>query len=363
MNQKQKEIYMKKAIRIAHKGINNTGLNPIVGAVLVKNNKVIGQGYHEKITGNHAEVNAILNAESKGEKISGATLFVTLEPCCHKSKKTPPCVDYIIQKGIKKVIFLEYDVNPKVNGKGVKILEKNKLKVEQIFIKNSLDEINRGFKKSITDKIPFISLKLCVSFDGKIFSNKLKNNLIGDFIQKKHSNELRKNYDSILVGVNTIIKDNPELTYRGKINKYNIQPIPIVLDSKLRTPKNSKILSNPEIKPIFIVKTSVSKKKEEDFKKLGVKIIKLPNLSPNAILKALNKLELQRLLIEGGAKVFSSFLESNLWDEIILYYSNIFIGNEGVNMTSKFKKIIKLKEENLNRFKKVGNNYMIILKQ
>ncbi len=185
------------AISLAKKGINKTGSNPIVGAIIVKNNRVIGKGFHSDFGGDHAEIVAIKDAESKGYSVKGSTLFVTLEPCCHTNKKTPPCVNAIISKGIKQVYFLEYDINPKVNGNGVKKLESNKIKVSQINLKNNLKEINRGFESIKINNRPFVTLKICTSLDSKIYTNQISNNSIGDEIQRKHANNIIKNYDAI----------------------------------------------------------------------------------------------------------------------------------------------------------------------
>ena len=358
MDLNQKKKYMKMAISLAKKGINKTGSNPIVGAIIVKNNRVIGKGFHSDFGGDHAEIVAIKDAESKGNSVKGSTLFVTLEPCCHTNKKTPPCVNAIINKGIKQVYFLEYDINPKVNGNGVKKLESNKIKVSQINLKNNLKEINRGFESIKINNRPFVTLKICTSLDSKIYTNQISNNSIGDEKQRKHANDIRKNYDAILVGINTIIKDNPKLNYRGK-NIMVKQPTPIIMDSNLRIPIESNVLKNKSQKPIIFCATSASEKKIKILESNKIMVIKLKKISPKNILKHLLRLNFQRLLVEGGGSVFSSFLKENLWDEMLIYYSKIFIGKSGLGLSDTMDELNKIKEKKIDKINKIGNSILV----
>ena len=363
MNLDLKNKYMRMAINLAKKGINKTGLNPIVGAVLVKNKKVIGKGFHSNFGGDHAEIVAIKDAENKKHNIKNSILFVTLEPCCHTNKKTPPCVDTIIKKGIKEVYFLEYDINPKVNGKGIKKLHSNKVKVSHLKIKNSLQLINRGFEKINLQNRPFITLKICSSLDGRIYSLNSRSKNIGDKIQRTHSNKIRKNYDSILIGVNTIINDNPKLNFRGVSHKKVVQPTPIILDSNLRSPIESKIFQFKDYKPIIFCKSSVSKKKSLAFEAIGVKLVKLETIKPKIVIKKIMQLNFQRILIEGGSKVFSSFLKENLWDEMMIYYSKIFIGKESLGISDSINSGYELKNEKIDRIEKIGNSVLVKILQ
>ena len=207
------KFLMRYAFSLAKKGRKSTGINPMVGAIIVKNKKIIGKGFHEKFGGPHAEVNAIIDAEKKGHDLTGSTLITTLEPCSHKSKKTPPCTNIIIDRGIKKVFYGSLDLNPKVNGKGIAKLKKNNIETIYINYEKQNNELNRGYFKIIRNNQPYVTLKICMSLDGMIFNNTLKSNQIGDSAQLKHSNNLRLLYDSILVGINTVIKDNPSLTH------------------------------------------------------------------------------------------------------------------------------------------------------
>jgi len=354
---KEKDL-MKKAFILARKGRGLTGLNPMVGAILLKSDKIIGKGFHQKYGGPHAEVNAINDAELKGISVKGATLVTTLEPCCHRKKKTPPCTNIIINKGIKKVYYGSIDMNPQVQGRGIEKLKSSNIKTVFVDSQKNNDQLNRGFLKITQKKLPYVTLKICMTLDGMIFNKKSCSSSIGDLKQLKDSNNLRANYDSILVGVETIIADNPQLTYRGTGDKNLWQPRPIVLDSSLRTPLDSKIIKLKN-NPIIFTKLSENSNKSIKLRNLGCTIIKLKNLEPKTVLKSLVKNNVQTVLVEGGGSIFSSFLKSNVGDQLILYYSSIFMGNSGLNIGHNLDRQYKLKK-NITKIKKIGNSTMMV---
>ncbi len=357
----KKTDFMKTALRLAKKGLNRTGSNPMVGAVIVKNNKIIGKGFHEKFGGSHAEVNAINNAEERGSSVANSTMFVTFEPCCHFKKKTPPCAQLIAKKGIKKVVISMKDPNPKVNGRGIKFLKKNQIETEVGTYEVESKELNKGFASLIKKKRPFVTLKICTSMDGKIYDIGGNNDNIGDRLQRKHANELRKEFDSVLVGVNTIIRDNPQLNYRGNRKNSIQQPRPIVLDSYLRTPLTSKIVIRGN-RPIIFTKISPTSKKFKALVKAGCEIVTLDVLDPKKILKKLPSLGIQRVLIEGGGKIFSNFLESKLWDELIIYYSPKFLGEAGLSLTHNLRTKFLINQNSEIKVKRVGRCLMLRIK-
>ena len=352
------KFLMRYAFSLAKKGRKSTGINPMVGAIIVKNKKIIGKGFHEKFGGPHAEVNAIIDAEKKGHDLTGSTLITTLEPCSHKSKKTPPCTNIIIDRGIKKVFYGSLDLNPKVNGKGIAKLKKNNIETIYINYEKQNNELNRGYFKIIRNNQPYVTLKICMSLDGMIFNNTLKSNQIGDSAQLKHSNNLRLLYDSILVGINTVIKDNPSLTYRGNKLKNISQPRPVILDSDLRIPLKCNIIKLNN-KPIIFTKINKDSIKAKKLSSLGCSIETVKNLSPKTILSRLVKNNLQSTLVEGGGKVFTTFLKSNMFDEVILYYSPTFIGNSGLNICNSLEKKYNLKMK-LESARKIGDTIMVI---
>ena len=351
--------FMKKAFALAKKGRGSTGLNPMVGAVLIKDNKVIGKGFHKEFGGPHAEVVAIADAESRGNDVTSSTLVTSLEPCCHKGKKTPPCTDLIIEKKIKKVIYGSIDQNPKVKGRGIADLRRHRIETVLLDYEKENRLLNRGFLKVVAKNRPFVTLKICRTLDGMIFNKVSGSPNIGDEEQLTHSNKLRAEFDAILVGVETIIKDNPRLTYRGAKSSREIYLRPVVLDSNLRTPLDSKVVRLKN-NPIIFTKLSEDSSRAKKLIDAGCTVITMQDLSPKKVLRKLLDNNLATILVEGGAKIFSSFLESNIFDELIVYYVNSFMGNSGLGVTNNLsKEFKKLKDRNCT-IKKMGNSSVMV---
>ena len=219
---KDKIYFMKLAMQLGLKGKAKTSPNPMVGALVVKNGRIIGEGFHEKCGFSHAEAIALNRA---GKNAHGATLFVTLEPCAHFGR-TPPCVESIIRSGVKKVVVGMVDPNPLNNGRGISILRQNKINVEVGFLEEELKKMNEVFIKYITKRIPFITVKVAESLDGKIATRSGDSKWITSDKSLSYSHRIRKEYDAIMVGVNTILRDNPKLN--AWFSKKN--PIKIVID-------------------------------------------------------------------------------------------------------------------------------------
>ena len=237
----EKDInFMNLALKLAKKAEGLTSPNPLVGAVLVKNGKIIGRGYHKRSGLPHAEIVAFNDARKKGHKIPGSTLYVSLEPCCHKDKKTPPCTEAIIDNKITKVYVAVLDPNPKVRGKGVRRLRNAKIEVETGILKAEAARVNDVFFKYIKEKMPYTVLKLASTLDGKIATRTGDSKWIGSQKQREIAHKLRNKYDSIMVGINTVLKDDPSLNVRLRSGNIN-HPLPVILDSNLKTPVDSKI--------------------------------------------------------------------------------------------------------------------------
>lgn len=349
--------FMRIAFQLAKKGLNKTGSNPMVGAVVVKNNKIIGRGFHAEFGGPHAEVNAIKDAEDKGFSVANSKMFVTLEPCCYFKKKTPPCTQLIVKKGIKEVIIGMKDPNTKVNGKGIGFLKKHRIKTQIVDYQAQNEKLNKGFINLIRNRIPYVTLKICLTMDGKIYNLKKNGESIGDLFQLEHANLLRKEYNSVLVGINTIINDDPQLTYRGKEKIFFEQPRPIVLDSHLRIPLKSKII-NLKNSPIIFTKTSSSSRKFKALTQAGCKVVTMSALEPQRILRKLSSLNIQSVLIEGGGKVFSNFLKSKLWNELIVYYSPKFLGKDGLSVSHYLDNEFLIDNKEI-KIKKIGKCFML----
>ena len=232
---KDREYYMNLAIRLALKAKGFTSPNPLVGALVVKDDVVIGSGFHEKAGASHAEIVALDNA---GKKAKGATLFVTLEPCTHYGR-TPPCVDRIIQSGIKRVVIGMVDPNPVNNGKGIQILKNHKIIVETGFCEDRLKIMNEAFIKYITQRLPFVTVKVAESLDGRIATRTGDSKWISSDLSRSWSHKTRKYYDGIMVGVNTVLRDDPKLDAWFS----NKQPVKIIVDSQLSVPEKAIILA------------------------------------------------------------------------------------------------------------------------
>lgn len=320
--------YMKRALELAKIGWGRTKPNPLVGAVIVKNGKIIGEGWHEKLGESHAEVNAI---ENSIEDCEGAELYINLEPCSHYGK-TPPCVYRIIESKIKKVIVAMEDPNPIVSGKGISILRGNGIEVEVGLLKKEALKLNDIFIKYITHKTPFVLLKWAMTADGKTATKTGDSKWISSHSSREHVHKLRNRYSSILVGINTVLKDDPELTSRS-IEMKNINPIKIVLDGFGRIPLSAKILNIDESKPSIIVTSEkMNMEKKKKLLDVGAKVLILDEnngtLNLKNLLIELYKQGIDSILVEGGGTVASSFLEADLVDKVAAFIAPVIIGGK-----------------------------------
>lgn len=341
------EKFMSRALLLASKGEGHVSPNPLVGAVLVKGGKIIGEGYHEFFGGHHAEVNAIKDAESKGATLRGSTLYISLEPCSHSGngKKTPPCVPLIIKKGIKRVVIAADDANPAV--KGMEQLKFAGIRVNSGVLKNEAETQNEAFLKYISSGKPFVALKLAQSSNGKIGCTGKSNVRISgkefdDYVQR-----LRNRYDAILVGINTVLTDNPQLTCRMKGGR---NPVRIIMDSRLRTPLNANVLKNAHKERVIIVSVGFNFEKEEALKEKGahVLICGKKEVDLGALIESLPSLGIYSMLIEGGAQVAASALKEKLVDRLIVAVSSKKIEEKGA-IKSPINAVLlkKLKKEKM----------------
>ena len=319
------EFYMKRALELAIKGVGMVNPNPMVGAVIVKDNKVIGEGFHEKYGHAHAERNAVKNAV---EDIEGATVYVTLEPCAHYGK-TPPCVDLLIEKKVRKVVIGMLDPNPLVAGKSIKKLKENNIEVKVGVKEKECRKLNEVFIKYILSKKPFVVLKAAMSLDGKIATRTGESKWISSKKSRLQVHNLRNKLSGIMVGVNTVIKDDPELTCRIQ-NGSN--PIRIIVDSILRIPMNSKVLQNKDNKTIIATTKRANMKNMQELLKKNIKVLiieeKNGQVNLNALIKKLGELNIDSILLEGGGTLNYSALEENIVDKVMIYISPKIIGGE-----------------------------------
>jgi len=322
------EQYMQLALALAKKGSGTTSPNPMVGAVVVKNRRIVGKGYHKKAGLPHAEIVALDEAK---EESMGATLYVNLEPCVHTGK-TPPCTNAIIKAGIKKVVIAMIDPNPEVNGKGVEALKKAGIEVRTGLLEQEAQRLNEAFTVYMKHKRPFIILKAALSFDGKIATKTYDSKWISSEVSRRFVQRLRSEVDGIVVGINTVILDNPLLI--PKVTRPKKYPVRIILDSKLRIPLLCDVVKTVNKYKTWIFTAEDSRpEKEAKLTSMGIEIIKVPKDEYGRVsLKHVND-ELYRrgivtLLLEGGSEVNGAFLRGRMVDKVMLFYAPILIGGK-----------------------------------
>ncbi|PJA98185.1 MAG: riboflavin biosynthesis protein RibD [Ignavibacteriales bacterium CG_4_9_14_3_um_filter_30_11] len=348
--------YMKQCIKIAKLGAGNVSPNPLVGAVIVNNNKIISKAYHSNYGYLHAEAKAI--EQVSFEYLKGSTLYCNLEPCCHTNKNTPPCVPKIIDSGIKKVIISNIDPNKFVAGKGIKQLRDSRIEVKLGECETEGYELNKFYFKFIKTGLPFITIKIAHSLDLKISSKKGQKTNITGYKSNKFVHYLRSIHDAVLVGANTIKIDNPKLTVRLVKGR---NPKKIIIDGNLSSPLNSFVFndSNKELTILF-TKSNSDIKKISQLRSNGIKVYELESDDTGSlklldILKILANEKINSLLIEGGGIIFKMFIKENLFDEIIFLESPTIFG-DGLPLNINKKSLnIKIIEE-----KMLGNDKKII---
>lgn len=330
----QDETFMAKAFREARKGYGRTSPNPMVGCVVVRNDEIISSGFHEYFGGPHAEVNALKDLSS--EDLSEATVYVTLEPCCHTNKKTPPCLNLLLEKKPKKVVIANIDPNPEVAGKSVQALMDSGIEVKVGVLEHIGQELNEVFFFWKKKKRPFVHVKYAQTIDGKIASVTGDSKWISDDVARKEVHDLRLRYDAILVGKNTANLDNPRLNIRYGFEEIKECPYRIIIGN-LEGMKKSLNLFNDEFadKTIVISPSSEANQKTLPyFAKKGVQVVFVEGgkrISPKQILEELNKLGISSVLVEGGASILSQFLTSGLVNKVTAYIAPKIIG-AGKNM-------------------------------
>ena len=337
------DVYMKKALELASKGGINVKPNPLVGAVIVKNGHVIGEGYHQTYGEAHAEIQAFNHAI---EDVQGATMYVTLEPCSHHGK-TGSCAKKIIEKGIKEVYVATLDPNPLVSGKGIQMLKDAGIIVHTGLFQKESDAINKHYYHYITKDKPYVLLKMALTLDGKYATDQYDSNWITNIQSREDVHQVRAQYQAIMVGIHTVVQDNPKLNirldlYQGK------QPIRIVLDSNGSIPIKSQLIQDDL--ETWIIVNAISDDKKQMIESRGKRIIHLNQsgkIDLNMMLKMLYKEGIQNVMIEGGKTLHESFLRDQLFDEIQAYIAPKFIGGhqsiQNLNITS-MKEALTLKD-------------------
>ena len=316
---------MRKAMGLAKKGLGWVNPNPMVGAIIVKDGRIIGEGYHEYFGGPHAEVNAINKAT---ESIEGATLYVTLEPCTHQGK-TPPCAPLIVEKRIRRVVIGMSDPNPKVKGTGIDFLSSKGIVVQSGVLENEISRINEIFIKFITTGIPFCILKTAMTLDGKIATITNASRWISGEKSRKYVHELRHQVSGLLIGVNTVIYDDPLLNTRRGKNKSK-DPLKIIADTRCRIPLESKALThNPQL-TVLATTELADKSKLREISRLGAQTMICPVKNNKVdlafLVHSLGIMGIDSILIEGGSTLAFSALTDGIVDKVTSFISPKILG-------------------------------------
>lgn len=317
-----RQEYMRRALDLAKKGMGYTSPNPMVGCVVVRDGRIVAEGYHERYGEFHAERNALTRCQ---KDLKGAELYVTLEPCCHHGK-TPPCTDIIIERGIKKVYVGSMDPNPKVAGKGVRILQEHGIQVETGVLEKECLALNEIFFHYITTGMPFVAMKYAMTLDGKIAACTGDSQWVTGEEARRHVHTLRKQYRAILVGIGTVLADDPMLNCR--IEK-NVDPVRIICDSKLRIPLSCQLVKTADQIPTIVACVTGDRKKEEALRQAGVELIHMAGerqVDLAALMRELGSRQIDSVLVEGGGEIHGTLMKSGLAQKLYCYVAPKLIG-------------------------------------
>ena len=319
--------YMSRAVTIAQRGKGWVNPNPLVGAVLVKGGRIIGEGYHEYFGGPHAVVNAIRNAK---EDVAGSTLVVTLEPCSHHGK-TPPCTDLILDHKIRNVVIGVLDPNPTENGRGKKILEDHGVEVTSGFLEERIREMNEPFFKFIRSGKPFCVLKTAMTLDGKIATVAKESHWISGKESGKYIHELRQQLSAIMVGINTVLIDDPSLNTRRN-GKRNRNPLKVIVDTMARIPLDSKVLANDPQLALIATTSRADSAKLKMLERSGAQVLVCPvkndHVDISFLANSLGTMGIDSILLEGGSTLAFSALSEGIVDKVISFIAPKIVGGK-----------------------------------
>ena len=356
--------HMKRALSLARLAMGCANPNPAVGAVIVKDDAVVGRGYTQPAGSDHAEIMALRQA---GDSAKGATMYVTLEPCCHHGR-TPPCTRAIINASISKVNIAILDPNPLVSGNGVRELSEAGIKTHVGSHREEAYEINEAYFKFITTGLPFVITKFAMSLDGKIATRSGRSDWISNEDARKYVHILRHTADAIMVGVNTVIADNPRLTARGccgKGGEPKTQPLRLIVDSKGRTPLEAQLFNQPGNTLLAVVKPLNAKKKEQLIL-AGADVLELPDIDGmvnlEELFKVMGKRGIITIMVEGGSILLGSLFDYQLVDKVLTFISPLIIGGSkattavGGNGIDSIVDALRLSQTDIKNF---GDNVLI----
>jgi diaminohydroxyphosphoribosylaminopyrimidine deaminase/5-amino-6-(5-phosphoribosylamino)uracil reductase len=323
------ERYMKRALQLARRGMGKVSPNPMVGAVIVRSDKIIAEGYHRRFGGDHAERDALKRALGN---VRGATIYVNLEPCCHWGK-TPPCVDALIEQGIKRAVIATLDPHPLVDGKGAQILQDHGIEVEKGVLEDEARSLNEVYFHYTQSGRPFITVKYAQSLDGRIATFQGDSRWISSEASRRFAHRLRAQHDAVMVGIGTVLADDPLLTVRAVKGR---NPLRIVLDSRLRTPRNAQVLQG-EAKTLIVTTETHAEKKVHTIQKGGKEVLAVQRdtqgrVDIKTLLEVLAERGISSVLVEGGGAIITSLLQGGLVKRMVVITAPLIVGKgiEGI---------------------------------
>jgi diaminohydroxyphosphoribosylaminopyrimidine deaminase/5-amino-6-(5-phosphoribosylamino)uracil reductase len=348
------ESYMRLALELARSAQGQTGVNPVVGCVIVKDGRIVGMGAHLQRGKEHAEIHALNMA---GPQAEGATVYVTLEPCSHHGR-TPPCSDRLIRERVGRVVVAAVDPNPLVAGAGIAKLRSHGIATETGLLADEATALNEAFNKYITTRRPFVTLKTASTLDGKIAAKSGDSKWITNEASRAYVHTLRHRHQGIMVGVGTVLADDPELTARLSVPA--VQPTRIIVDSALRIPLHAKVLQRQDTNPTIVLTTERAAEAScRELERLGVTVIRCgkgPLVDLEAAMDKLGEMEIGSVLLEGGGTLNGAMLQRRLVDKIILFFAPKIIGGKTAPAAFQFEgyermaDAVKLERLSLERF-------------
>jgi len=358
------EKYMRLALRLAKKGMGRTSPNPLVGAIVVKGKTIVGRGYHHRAGEPHAEVLALRQA---GRKARGATLYLNLEPCAHFGK-TPPCTQAILAAGIRRVVAGMKDPNPVVSGRGIKQLRRGGVTVDVGILREECQELNGPFSKFITTGNPFVTLKAAISLDGKVATRSGDSRWVSSQASRNYVHRLRQAMDAVMVGIGTVLKDDPLLTVRLPGGKKPHQPLRVVVDSRLRIPLHSQLVRTARFYPTLVATTrAASSSRRKWLAQANVEVLILENnaqghVSLKALMKELARRSVVSVLLEGGSTLTASAVREEVVDRLLFFLAPKIIGGERAPGVVGGEGILRLKDAKrvkILKVRRMGPDFLI----
>lgn len=353
------EDYMQKAIELAEMGRGRTNPNPLVGAIVVRDGAIVGEGYHAALGEPHAEIVALGQAEDRAK---GALLFSTLEPCCTFGR-TPPCTRTIISSGVAKVVIGLVDPNPQVNGKGLEEIHRSGIEVFTGVLSKEIARQNEIYLKYITTGQPFVLLKTAMSLNGKIARESGRTTWITGAVSRQEVHCLRDQYDAIMVGSGTVLADNPLLTARLK-NKETRNPVRVIVDSQASLPIDARVVTDPSALTVLATTEKAPKEKLEELQRRGVQVLLLPEANGKVdltkLMEELGKREITSILLEGGASLNTSAIEAGIVDKFAFFIApKVIGGKQALGVVKDGFEDLLWQELKLSRLRKMGEDFMV----